>query len=71
MIDACPKYYDTENILIVKQENDFTPLNITFIQLKISPQKYVHKGFQCLTPVLQDVLNANHGFLFFLQIENY
>lgn len=35
-------------VLIVKQENDFTSLNITFIQLKISPQKYVCKGFKLL-----------------------
>lgn len=34
MIDACPKYYETENSLIVKQENDFTSLNITFINLR-------------------------------------
>lgn len=36
---AGPKYSEPENSLIVKQENDFTPLNITFIQLKVSPQK--------------------------------
>ncbi len=39
LIDACPKYYEIENSLIVKQENDFTSLNITFIQLKIFTTK--------------------------------
>lgn len=49
MFDACPRYSDTlKKSLIVKQENDFTSLNITFIQLKSSPQKYVCKGFKWL-----------------------
>lgn len=55
MIDACPKYYETENSLIVKQENDFTPLNITFIQLKVSPQKD-------LNVLISTPLIVNHGF---------
>lgn len=63
MIDACPKYYVTENSLIVKQENDFTPLNITFIQLKISPQKDSNDLIS--TPLI-----VNHGFFFFVKIEN-
>lgn len=64
-------YSDTENILIIKQENDFTSLNITFIQLKISPQKYVCKGFKWLNKYSR-ILIANHGlfFFFFFKIEN-
>lgn len=62
--DACPKYYEPENSLIVKQENDFTPLNITFIQLKVSPQKDSNDFIS--TPLI-----LNHGFFFFfIKIEN-
>lgn len=66
--DACPKCSDTGNILIIiTQEKDFTSLNITFIQLKVSPQKYLFKGFKLLK-YLRDFI-ANHGF-FLCRLQN-
>lgn len=60
--DACSKCSDTGNILIITQKKDFTSLNKTFIQPKVSPQKYVLKGFKFLK-YLRDFF-ANHGFFF-------
>lgn len=69
VIDVCPKYYETENSLILKQENDFTSLNITFIQLKISPQKYV-KDSNDFIVAIQGWCDFKSWLFFFFKIEN-
>lgn len=48
-------------------KKDFTSLNKTFIQPKVSPQKYVLKGFKFLK-YLRDFF-ANHGFFFLVVVK--